>query len=234
MTGAPGLKSLGLSIRLGENAALMDPSGALLLEDERVLLVSDLHFEKGSSFALRRVLLPPYDTASTLVRLAVIVSYYAPRAVVALGDSFHDLGAAARLSDSDRARLRALQMGREWIWVLGNHDPCAPTNLEGVAVASMRIAGLTLRHEPAEGQTLEIAGHLHPVARLSARGRSLRRRCFVADGSRCIMPAFGAYTGGLNIRSTAFQPLFGDAGYCAYILGLERVFCTPPHCCLVD
>jgi len=231
MSEAPAHPSVGLSMMLGSSAVLADPSGALFLEDERVLMVADLHLEKGSAFALRRILLPPYDTVATLVRLALVIARYAPRAVVALGDSFHDPAGAARLAESDLSALRALQLGREWIWVLGNHDPDAPANLDGMAVDSLTVAGLTLRHRPV-GKGPEIAGHLHPVARLSAHGRTLRRRCFVADGSRCIMPAFGAYAGGLNVCSSPFQPLFGKQGFTAYVLGRERVFSAARHLCL--
>src|SRR6266436_7897727 len=104
-------------------AVVIDCAGALYWPDERVLAVADLHLEKGSSFAARGVLLPPYDTAATLARLAALIARYAPRVVVALGDSFHDGRGPARLADTDRATLRSLQHGRDWIWITGNHDP---------------------------------------------------------------------------------------------------------------
>jgi DNA ligase-associated metallophosphoesterase len=234
MTPVGSRKSVGLSIDLANRTAVVDPSGALFLEHDRALLVSDLHLEKASAFATRRVLLPPYDTVATLIRFPNVVAYYAPRVIIALGDSFHDKGGSRRLSLNDRTRLEALQTGREWIWVLGNHDRSAPVDLAGAAVESLTIGQLTLRHEPVSGAECEIAGHLHPVARLAARGRSLRRRCFVADGSRCIMPAFGAYAGGLNIHSTPFKPLFGAAGFTAYVLGQEQIFSASRHRCLAD
>src|SRR6266481_1508656 len=96
---------------------LADLSGALFWEEQRLLVVSDLHLEKGSSFATRGVLLPPYDTAATLSRL---------RAVIALGDSFHDRDAHGRLSARDCEAIAALQMRRDWIWIAGNHDPALP------------------------------------------------------------------------------------------------------------
>jgi uncharacterized protein len=219
---------------VGGSAVVADPCGALFIEDERVLVVADLHLEKGSALALKRTLLPPYDTVATLIRLAPVISYYAPRAVVAPGDSFHDAAGAARLADSDRAALQARQSGREWIWVLGNHEPDAPADLEGTAVDSLTIAGLTLRHQPLSSEGREIAGT--PPSGRAAVGarRTVRRRCFVADGSRCILPAFGAYAGGLNVRSTPFRPLFGDRGFTAYVLGRERVFSAAGHRCLTD
>src|SRR6201991_4474285 len=99
---------------------IADLSGALFWEDERLLVVSDLHLEKGSSFATRGVLLPPFDTVATLSRLAAVIARHDPRMVIALGDSFHDRTAHERLSDSDRDTLTALQVRRDWIWISGN------------------------------------------------------------------------------------------------------------------
>ena len=82
-----------------------DPAGALYWPEHGLLAVADLHLEKGSSFAARGQLLPPYDTAVTLARLTQLVMRYAPRVVVALGDNFHDGGGPARMIDEDRAAL---------------------------------------------------------------------------------------------------------------------------------
>jgi DNA ligase-associated metallophosphoesterase len=199
-----------------------DLSGALFWEDRRLLVVSDLHLEKGSSFAARGVLLPPYDTASTLARLAAVIMRHDPRMVIALGDSFHDRGAHERLSASDRATLVALQARRDWIWISGNHDPALPSNLGGLVAAEVAIGPIVFRHEPT-GSAGEIAGHLHPKARVSTRGRSLERRCFACDGERAVMPAFGAYTGGLNIRDAAFAKIFAAPGFMAHVLGDRRL-----------
>ena len=214
---------------------LADPSGALYHEGEGALLVADLHLEKGSSFARRGMMLPPYDTGETLLALADVVARYAPRLVIALGDSFHDPYASARLSDRDRARLAALQNGRNWLWLTGNHDPLPHATVAGDVAAEACIGALTLRHEPQAGLTEgEIAGHLHPVARVLASGGVARRRCFLTDGTRCIMPAFGAYAGGLNIQHAAFQPLFGERTRMAHALGRDRVYAIALNRCIAD
>ncbi|MEL6750756.1 MAG: hypothetical protein AAFO70_01600, partial [Pseudomonadota bacterium] len=67
-----------------------DAHGVAYWPATETLLVADLHFEKGSSFARRGQLLPPYDTGITLRRLAACLTRWQPRRVVALGDSFHD------------------------------------------------------------------------------------------------------------------------------------------------
>jgi DNA ligase-associated metallophosphoesterase len=199
------------------------PEGAIWWRDERMLVVADLHFEKGSSFARRGQLLPPYDTAETLLRLARLVTLLDPMVVVALGDSFHDNDGPARLSPRDRAAISALQAGREWIWIAGNHDPDA-AGLDGTHADILAVGKLVFRHQPtAEAGEGELAGHLHPAARIAGRGKWVRRRCFAGDGNRLILPAFGAYAGGLNILDRAFDGLF--AGFpSAFMLGEERVY----------
>jgi hypothetical protein len=210
------------SVDIAGVTLIADLSGALFWDEQRLLVVSDLHLEKGSSFATRGVLLPPYDTAATLARLATVITRHDPRMVIALGDSFHDRSAHERLSASDREMLARLQARRDWIWISGNHDPALPSNLGGVVATEVAIGQIAFRHEPT-GATGEIAGHLHPKARVSTRGRSLERRCFACDGERAVMPAFGAYTGGLNIRDAAFAKIFGTPGFMAHVLGDRRL-----------
>lgn len=202
-----------------------DLTGALYWHAESVLIVADLHLEKGSAAARRGRLLPPYDTRDTLMRLAELIDRYEPRAVIALGDSLHDTGAASRMADEDIAILRMLQEDRRWIWVRGNHDSDVASILAGEVVDEVLLGGISLRHEPRMGRfTHEIAGHLHPAARLWMYGHSLRRPCFLGNGMRLILPAFGAYTGGLNVLDTAFAPLFGDDGMNVWMLGQEGVY----------
>jgi DNA ligase-associated metallophosphoesterase len=212
-----------------------DLAGALYWPEEQLLVVSDLHLEKGSSFAARGMLLPPYDTASTLERLAGILSRHAVRVVVALGDNFHDGNGPARLAAMDRAALFELQRGRDWIWIAGNHDPDPADNIGGVFALSLSLGPLSFRHEPTpQANPGEIAGHLHPVARVSRRGRTLTRRCFVSDETRLVMPAFGAYAGGLNIRHAAFVQVFGALAFTAHLLGQRRLYALAAARCLAD
>jgi DNA ligase-associated metallophosphoesterase len=216
-------------------ALVADLAGALYWPEERLLVISDLHLEKGSSFAMRGVLLPPYDTASTLERLAGALSRHAVRTVVALGDNFHDQNGPARLAATDRAKLLELQRGRDWVWIAGNHDPDPADRIGGVFARALALGPLVFRHEPTAQASLgEIAGHLHPVARVSRRGRTLTRRCFASDRTRMVMPAFGAYTGGLNIRHAAFVKAFGSLAFTAHLLGYRRLYAFAATRCLAD
>jgi DNA ligase-associated metallophosphoesterase len=198
-----------LRMRIGGAEAMLRCSGALWLAAERALVVADLHLEKGSSYAARGQMLPPYDTRETLKRLAAEVEALTPAMVVLLGDTFHDRKSEGRLARDDAERLRDLARGRTLVWVVGNHDADGPRALPGEVVAELTLCGLTLRHEPRAGsQPGEISGHLHPAARVRAARGSVRRRCFVTDSERAILPAFGAYAGGLNVRDKAFAGLF--------------------------
>lgn len=218
------LRSPGEMDFAGEEA-VCDQSGALYFPALRLLAVSDLHLEKGSALARRGALVPPYDTASTLLALQAAMNRYQPRAVISLGDSFHDGWGAGRLPEPFRLSLLGLIAGRDWFWVAGNHDPEAPAGLPGSTVAEISVGAMRFRHEPSRGGAPgEIAGHLHPCARIVQRGRSVRKRCFASDGDRLIMPAFGAYTGSLNILDEAYRGLFNRERLVAYMIGDSRIF----------
>jgi DNA ligase-associated metallophosphoesterase len=199
----------GLALRVRNTAVVFRASGALWLEASRTLVVADLHLEKGSAYASRGQLLPPYDTRETLRRLEAEVAALAPAAVVLLGDTFHDRKSEERLPPDDGARLAELADGRRLVWVIGNHDADGPRRLPGDVADEIMFEGLLFRHEPQAGpQPGEVAGHLHPAARVAAPRGSVRRRCFVTDAERIVLPAFGAYAGGLNVRDAAFAGLF--------------------------
>lgn len=200
----------GAEITVGGERLFATASGALYWPSQETLILSDLHFEKGSHFAARGVLLPPFDTRATLKRIAALIAAFAPKTVISLGDAFHDDEAEARMDEEDAALLEALIAKTRWMWVLGNHDPAPPSRFPGGVERAMRIGRLILRHEPAIGETGEIAGHLHPAARIRVESRLIRRRCFATDGERLVLPAFGAYAGGLNILDKAFDGLFSE------------------------
>ena len=214
----------GLRIALANVEVMLRWSGAMWLERERTLVVADLHFEKGSSYAARfGQMLPPYDTRETLDRLDREIALLAPERLVFLGDSFHDGDGEARLADDDARRLEGLARGRDLVWAVGNHDADGPKVLPGEIIGEAEVSGLTLRHEPLPGIQLgEVAGHLHPAAKVSSGRATVRRRCFVTDGQRLVLPAFGAFTGGLNILDEAFSNLFAGP-MLAGALGPKRV-----------
>lgn len=216
MTAAP--------LHLAGERLMLDPAGALFWPATGLLAVSDLHLEKGSSYARNGMLLPPWDTHATLERLVLLLRRYQPRIVLALGDSFHDADGATRLPRGERARLRAITEAHRFIWVQGNHDPSPPAGIGGEPVPAFETATLVFRHHAIDGAGAgEISGHYHPKAAVPARGGSVSRPCFVTDARRVMMPAFGAYTGGLDVRDPAIARLF-PRGARVFLLGKDRLF----------
>jgi DNA ligase-associated metallophosphoesterase len=223
----------GSELSVAGASLVADSEGALYWPQHGLLVLADLHLEKGSSFAARGVLLPPYDTAATLARMARLIARYVPRSVVALGDSFHDGEGPDRMGENDRAALTSLQRGRDWIWILGNHDVAPRPGIGGRFIPVLAVDRLVFRHAPT-GAPDEIAGHLHPLARVAAAGRAISRRCFASDGTRLVMPAFGAYAGGLNVRHRAFHKVFGTRAFTAHLLGAGRLYSFAASACLLD
>ncbi|WP_426022265.1 ligase-associated DNA damage response endonuclease PdeM [Brevundimonas sp. PWP3-1b1] len=232
---SPARKTCGsLSVRIAGQACVLRCSGAMWVPAHGALIVADLHLEKGSAFAVRGQLLPPYDSRATLDKLEAEIAELDPAMVVLLGDSFHDTKAIPRMAAEDRTRLDRLAAGRDWLWLEGNHDrealardADAAARLPGRIVGDMALGPLRLTHEPEpltaeDDRRGEVAGHLHPAARVAAYGRGVRRPCFVTDGSRIILPAFGAFTGGLNVRDPAIADLFAVPPLAA-ALGRDRV-----------
>lgn len=209
---------------------MLCPSGVLLWPARRLLAVADLHLEKGSHHAARGRMLPPYDTRETLARLAQALRRHAPARVVLLGDSFHDAAAANRMAPEDAALLARALTGLEVVWVLGNHDPVLPAQLPGEAMESLTLGPITFRHiggaELARHGEAEISGHYHPKASLQTRAGPISRPCFLAEPRRVVLPAFGAFTGGLDVRDPALAG-FAPRGGRVFLLGRDRLHSAP-------
>jgi DNA ligase-associated metallophosphoesterase len=211
-------------IVLGRQRLAVRASGALWWPSERLLAFADLHLEKGTSYARHGKLLPPYDTRDTLLRVTAEIDQLDPETVVCLGDSFHDLGAWARMQADDAALLTALAHRRRWIWIAGNHDAELPSALPGAVAEAFERRGLVLRHRADGGAPGgEVSGHFHPKVSVRASGKVVVRRAFIEDGRRLVMPAFGAYTGGLDAGDAALRALF-PRGYLAHVLGQTGVY----------
>lgn len=220
MTAAP--------IHIAGERLMLDPAGALLWPAQGLMAVSDLHLEKGTAFASRGMLLPPWDTRVTLDRLALLLRRHRPRIVVALGDSFHDRKGAARLPGTEVARIIAMTGACRFVWVLGNHDPEPALQLGGDWVDEFSLGTLIFRHQgkalvPRHDPTGEICGHHHPKATIPVRGGFQSRACFVTDGGRIMLPAFGAYTGGLDVTHPEIAQLFPRGGR-VFLLGQDRLY----------
>jgi len=207
---------------LGPAQLVALPSGALHWPDEGLLVVSDLHLGKSERLARRGGgLLPPYETRATLQKLDLDIEQTGSRRILCLGDSFDDLTAADNLPEDDQLWLIRLMAGRDWIWVQGNHD-AGPAAIGGSHRAEITLNHLAFRHI-ATAQTSEISGHYHPKARLPGRSAP----CFLIDAARVIMPAYGAFTGGLWCDHPDLAALMGPRARA--VLTGSRCLVMPMH-----
>jgi len=180
--------------------------GALWWPDQSTLLVADLHLEKASHFAQRGWLLPPHATAETLAALIDAVEATGARRLICLGDSFHDRGGPDRLLPAARTALQLMTRNLDWWWITGNHDEDAAAQLGGRVMGEARLGPLVLRHEAdVDDIAPELSGHFHPKLVIRHRGRHIARRCFALGPAKLILPAFGAFTGGLDIADPALR-----------------------------
>ncbi len=194
------------------------PSGALYWRDAGLIVVGDLHLGKSLRLARRGgALLPPYEAEATLTKLDADLAATDARRVLCLGDSFDDDVAEAELPDATRLWLLRLMAGRDWTWIAGNHDP-APLSLGGAHRATVSEGPLTFRHIATPGARAEISAHYHPKWRVAGRSRP----CFLCDGARLILPAYGAYTGGLFADDPALAGLLGP-GTLAILTGPRAI-----------
>ena len=198
----------------GEQRFQVVGDAALFWPDQNALLVADLHLEKASAYAAGGQLLPPYDSLSTLQELAALTRACAVKSIICLGDNFHDDDGERRLGGEAAELLRHLTSRFDWTWITGNHDPHLSGRWGGSSVLELEAAGIFLRHEadPADGAP-EISGHFHPKYRALMRRRMVSRRCFVQTGSKIIMPAFGALTGGMDAADLAIRRACGLANH---------------------
>lgn len=207
---------------------LLDTRRALFWPALSCLIVSDLHLEKGSFLRQYNAALPCLDTEDTLTRLEALINSYHPRHVVCLGDSFHDAHADQRMRRQTVERLNGLcQRVDQWSWILGNHDPKIPASLYGEAIPHIRLGPIYLSHEPAAHDFPQIFGHFHPKLQLKYRGVRLNGRCFCVSKSRLLMPAFGAYTGGLSVRDSAISAAMNDEDSTHFLIYNHKLWRFP-------
>lgn len=204
-----------------EHEFLLHHTGALYWPSERMLIASDLHLEKGSHYARRGFFLPPYDSLQSLSLLLETCKMLRAQRLLLLGDAFHDNKGLERLGRKERALFEGLQAYTP-IWIRGNHDnDIAPP---GFLVSDTHIqAGIAFRHETTCVSGADISGHYHPKVTIRQGRGGLSRPCFIEDGQKMILPAFGAYTGGLDITDAAIASLL-DPAMRVYALGKERVY----------
>lgn len=191
-------------LQFGHADFVIAGDAALYWPKYAALIIADLHLEKGSSYAMTGQMLPPYDSHATLSALAALIRACGAAHVICLGDNFHDSGGEARLCGAAAALLSDLTARHRWTWIIGNHDPALGALWGGETQPEMALDGIMLRHQALpDWPGAEISGHYHPKMRVTSGRRSVTRRCFTVSQRKIIMPAFGAFTGGMDAAEAA-------------------------------
>lgn len=213
-------------LKIGDLVLRLDRRGAAYIENMSILLVADLHLEKATALAKRTShLLPPYDSRATLLRLVEVADIYRPQKIIFLGDTWHDRHGLTRMIKDDRLIFDTLLNDFECLFIVGNHDPDQISSSGLRFMNNLEIGNVILRHNPdIFSPNAEICGHLHPVIRIKTKGKTLRRPCFVGTDFRLILPAFGAYTGGLNCLDPAISSLFEGHRVRYFALGQKNIY----------
>lgn len=213
-------------IKLGDLRLEPDYSGALYAPDFETLIVADLHFEKASAlYEKTGSAYPPFDTRDTLLRLGDAIDRQQPKRIIFLGDTWHDEFGFARMQNTDHQLIRTIRTRAETVFISGNHDTSASGSGGPKMVQEIKLGDVVLSHEPFEdANRYQICGHLHPVAKLMQKGRTIRRRCFFVSDKQCILPAMGALSGGLNCCDPVFDRFMSYENRRVILLGRNRLF----------
>jgi uncharacterized protein len=211
-----------MKISFGGHDFVLHPAGALLWPARSMVIIADLHLEKGSHYARRGYFLPPYDSRETLQRLLDLCAAADFRRLLVLGDGFHDSRGYDRLGMEEKEMFGRLR-GYGLLWIKGNHDrDFVPP---GVSVFDSHTEDdIAFRHQAGENEGGEISGHYHPKVEIAYKGGFVSSRCFIEDGRRLILPAFGAYAGGLTINSKPLTALFPGGSRCYAVNGNKVYF----------
>ncbi|WP_434387487.1 ligase-associated DNA damage response endonuclease PdeM [Melittangium boletus] len=206
----------GLLTRIGDTPVELRPERALHWPEAGVLAVADLHWGKPESFHQHGIPLPSGVLEDDLARLSAALHATGARRVLLVGDLIHSRrGLTADVVE----RVAAWRAGHdvELVLVRGNHDrhlDVLPASWRMRLVESHLDEGpFRFAHhpEPAPGRYV-CAGHLHPTVRLDSGADRLRLPCFHLGPRVGVLPAFSAFTGGLDMRAGTDERLFVVAG----------------------
>ncbi len=190
------------------------PDRAMYWEDEKMLIVADLHIGKGRIFRKNGIPVPAGITAGDLKRLSLLIEHLQPENILILGDLLHGRMDQDDAFDSLIEKWRQKHADVQLILVTGNHDILA-----GVSRYQFRFDQITdtlvrepfvFTHKPTGDKTrFELAGHFHPAVTIQGKGRLKETLpCFYFSIHSALLPAFGSFTGNLVIRPTLQEQVY--------------------------
>lgn len=186
-------------------------------ENEKALIVSDLHIGKTGHFRKAGIAVPQSVFKEDLQRLMSQIQYFKPSALIVVGDMFHsrankelDLFSKWR-SDFGNLEIRLIKGNHDILnerWYVENRIDLFPSTL--------KLSAFCFQHDPGacensddEMQHYVFSGHVHPGITISGGGRqTLRFPCFFFTQSYCILPAFSRFTGMVSVHPAADEIAF--------------------------
>ena len=196
--------------------------GVLFWLEKEIAIVSDLHLEKGSSYASSGQYIPPYDSEETLLKLLDILNNYRVKKVILLGDTFHDKDAFLRMTPKVRFLFEDFTKKYEVIFILGNHEN--KIKIEGIKFHQEYIVDdIHFLHEAIQKNINQISGHFHPVASIKVSSKKITGKCLIHSNNHIILPSFGEFTGGLNINDPVLKPFISE-DYNIYFLTKKSIY----------
>jgi DNA ligase-associated metallophosphoesterase len=189
----------------------LDHRKALFWPAQRALILADTHFGKSAVFRREGIALPEGSDAEDLAVISSLVRDHVARRLYILGDFVHGaLPSGHRFYKAFRT-WRAQHADLEIHVVLGNHD----IHLDRSALRDVQwhdrlgIAPFELVHDPEDADSgYYLAGHIHPVVRLSTRSDSLCMPVFWQRDTGMVLPSFGALTGGYAVSAKRRDRLY--------------------------
>ncbi len=209
-----------MNIVFNKNKFILNPDGSMLWPKESCLIVGDLHLEKSTSYIDQGNYLPPFDSLDTLSKLSNSMKKNNIKKIIFLGDVFHDSNGYKRLKLKEQ-RLFDTIINVNTIWISGNHDAkFLPKNINSYNL--YKLNEFTFSHISCSKNIKEISAHYHPKVTFKYMGNKISKPCFLIDNNKIILPAYGSYTGGLNISSNIFKNILFQK-FDIYALGNKKV-----------
>jgi DNA ligase-associated metallophosphoesterase len=202
------------SYRIKGQQLWLSPDRCIFWEEERSLILSDLHFGKTGHFRKSGIAVPQHVYREDLQRLLTLIQYFQPRQLLIVGDLFHSReNKELELFQKWRDDLPGLEVRL----IKGNHDILHESwyQAAGIAVSQeylqlgqfLFIHDITVAEWP--GTHYSFSGHIHPGVTISGAGKqSLRFPCFYFGTDYAVLPAFSRFTGTASMERSPGSSIF--------------------------
>ncbi len=185
---------------------------SLFWEEEKALVVSDLHFGKTGHFRKAGIAVPQHVYKEDLQRLVSLLHHFGPVQLIVVGDFFHSR-ANTELDWFKRWRDGFSSLAIRL--VKGNHDILQDAwySQAGIEVIqpTLQMVPFLFSHDKCEAPpaVFPFFGHIHPGVLIHGLAKqSLRFPCFYFTKNYCVLPAFSKFTGAVAMDQQVAKNIF--------------------------